>query len=1051
MEQHCPVLGDTLYLCSMLVILGRGSFILTYMSILLAFVEAKAQQYIFETIGYEQGLPDENLLCVFRDQEGLIWFGGGSGLFCYDGYEFKSFRHVPGNEKTLSSNTVWDIAEDSQRRLWLATSSGLCIMNKERSEFRTIHHTETGDTIARKRIHRVLRYEEEMYAAVIGVGIIRFDEHLIGRRVAGKELEAGYDYGELYMSDVEGKRILFTSTDDNLIEVHVDENKIRLHPTPPKEIFGPTNVFSVAIPDPSDEDIVWCAIRPLGMMKYRKSTSEWNKVNFQFDVKNSFPPAHIRDFFFLDNRRVMAYCEHGLFTFDPSSLKAYNDYENSQSEYAAAPALEWTNRMFLDQEGFVWITTGKGVLKMNPASQYIHYYRELLDYSITHVNSIGDSLLFAAAYKEGEVADLLCYNLQTREKELFPIPKSVLIPNGVYAIHTYRNQIWIMHTKGFEVFDISRKAWVNVTPALVEFFEGDEYLMDYEIITDIEHIDDIIYFTTSGKGLYTYDFKADVVSRVNYPSAPNLHLISRYKDDLWLSGPHLSPVGTIHRFHLPTGTADTIDLSEKIQEFHVEARQTLIQCTSNGILYIGTQADGLLRYNPYSNLGSRDLGFIDGRRGLYDGYVFTAAADTSGNLWLGGRNGIYKIKEDGSVVNYGPREGLFNNVVNRITYVKSFNQVYADYPQIFVDVENNFELPLELTLHIDRFQIVGSEEVVRLDSIIRMSHDHNAFSVHYAALDYFHAHHIRYRYKLEGIDVDWIEAGSSRLINYAGIPPGDYVLVIEAWDETNIERRGSASMEISVIPAYYQTWWFKCLIALLSATAIFAIAFFYRNQRLKVRMAQLAKEREMNAMRARISHDIHDEIGAGLTLISLRGQSTLRKMENNPEAVKENMEKVIYGAQDLTKSLGEIVWSVNPKHDNVSSFIAFVRNYIDEFLEDSDISYKIMEMVEEDSLVLTPELRRNLFLIVKESINNAVKHGDARNITVRLEFSESKFVVSLEDDGNGFDLSEQGTTKVGIGGNGLQGMRDRAEKVGAHLDILSSNSNGTRIVVKGPL
>jgi signal transduction histidine kinase/ligand-binding sensor domain-containing protein len=1033
------------------VIVGKRGFILTCLIVLLAFGEAKTQQYIFETIGYEQGLPDENLLCVFRDQEGLIWFGGGSGLFCYDGYEFKSFRHVPGNENSLSSNTVWDIAEDSQRRLWLATSSGLCIMNKERSQFSTMRHTETGDTIVRKRVHRVLRYKEEMYAAVIGVGVIRFEGNLTGRRLGGDELTGVYDYGELYMSDVEGRRIIYTSSDDNLIEVLVEENKIILHETPSEEIFGPTNVFSVAIPDPIDRDLVWCAIRPLGMMKYRKSTAEWNKVNFQFDIKNSLPPAHIRDFFFVDDERIMAYCEHGLFTFNPTSFQAYNDYENSQSEYAAAPALEWTNRMFRDQEGFVWITTGKGVMKMNPASQYIHYYRELLEYSITHLNSMGDSLLFASAYKEGEVADLLCYNVRTREKEHFSMPKNVLVPNGVYAIEPYNNQIWVCHTKGFEMFDISRKRWVDFAPALTQFFRGDEYLMDFEFIRDIAHVGDQIYFSTLKTGLYIYDFKTDSVTPVGHHAASELQLITRFKNDLWLSGPHLSPVKMIYCFHLTTGTAETIDLSEPLEQYNIEARQTLIQCTSDGSLYIGTQSNGLLRYSPYSVLGNRNLTLIDGRRGLHDGYIFTASADTSGNLWLGGRNGIYKVTSEGSVLNYGPREGLFNNVVNRITYLKSLNRVYADYPQVFVDVDNNFTLPRQLTLHIDRFQIVGSSEFVGIESIIKMPHNHNAFSVHYAALDYFHAHHIRYRYKLEGMDVDWIDAGSSRVINYAGVPPGDYVLVIEAWDETNMERRGSARMEINVIPAYYQTLWFKILMALLAGAAVFAITSFYRNQRLKVRMAQVAKEREMNAMRARISHDIHDEIGAGLTLISLRGQSTLRKMEGNPEAVKGNMEKVIHGAQDLTKSLGEIVWSVNPKHDNVSSFVAFVRNYINEFLEDSDISYSMLESLQDDSLVLTPELRRNLFLIVKESINNAVKHGSAKNITVRLDFKDENFVVSVEDDGDGFDVREQFQIGNGTGGNGLQGMRDRAEKVNASFDIFTAKGHGTRIVVRGSL
>jgi signal transduction histidine kinase len=163
------------------------------------------------------------------------------------------------------------------------------------------------------------------------------------------------------------------------------------------------------------------------------------------------------------------------------------------------------------------------------------------------------------------------------------------------------------------------------------------------------------------------------------------------------------------------------------------------------------------------------------------------------------------------------------------------------------------------------------------------------------------------------------------------------------------------------------------------------------------------------------------------------------------------MEKVIFGAQDLTRSLGEIVWSVNPKHDNVSSFIAFVRNYVDEFLEDSDISYSIVESVSNDEMLLTPELRRNLFLIIKESINNSVKHGNPKVITIRMEFTDSGFTIVILDDGLGFDVQIAAQSSRVIGGNGLQGMRERAEKVGARLEVKSSQGKGSSIAVEGPL
>jgi signal transduction histidine kinase/ligand-binding sensor domain-containing protein len=1010
------------------------------------FSSLKAQQYIFETIGYEQGLPDENLLCVFRDQEGLMWFGGGSGLFCYDGYEFKAFRHIPDDETSLSSNTVWDIAEDDQQRLWIATSRGVCILNKERSLFSAIKQTEEGEDIAAKRAQRVVTDNGYVYVALSRFGIIQFDNRLIGNKISGDELNGVLAFGEIDISTNSAGSFLYTTSENSLIRVDILTNNVTFFDRPDERVFGSTDEYTVVLQDTNDPDILWCSIRPLGMMKFHMGTRVWSHVNFIFDDPTIEKPTHIRDFYFTDDNLVMAYCEHGLFTFDRNTLLAYCDYEDGRSEYGAAPALEWSNRMYKDVEGFVWITTGKGVLKINPAAQYIHYYKELLDFSISHVCSSGDSLLYGVAYREKEVADFFRLNIRSKRLERFPLPSGVLVPNGVYQVKGFQDEIWVVHTAGFDVFDISINSWSKECSKLNAFIAEADNLIDAEVIGDD------IYFTTLSEGAHLYHRNTKTIEKLDHSQASTFHLLTRKENDLWLSGPHLSPVEKVYCLHLSTMEWDEFDLGGMYQSESIGVNQTLLEATTGGWIIFGTQSNGLLRFNPYTTENWREtIGFIDGRQGLHDAYVFTASPDNRGNLWLGGRNGIYKVLHTGEVVNYGPREGLFNNVVNRITYLESFDQVYADYPQVFVDVENNFDLPLNLTLHVNRIQIVGNQRELNVDSIITMSHHQNAFSVSYAALDYFHAHQIRYRYKLEGMDADWIEAGSSRLINYAGIPPGDYTLFIEAWDETNTDRRGGKKITLKVIPAYYQTSWFRILLIVLGIVSVYLVTSFYRNQKLKLRMTQLAKEREMNATRARISHDIHDEIGAGLTLISLRGQSTLRKMDKDPDAVKGNMEKVIFGAQDLTRSLGEIVWSVNPKHDNVSSFIAFVRNYVDEFLEDSDISYSIVESVSNDEMLLTPELRRNLFLIIKESINNSVKHGNPKVITIRMEFTDSGFTIVILDDGLGFDVQIAAQSSRVIGGNGLQGMRERAEKVGARLEVKSSQGKGSSIAVEGPL
>lgn len=192
--------------------------------------------------------------------------------------------------------------------------------------------------------------------------------------------------------------------------------------------------------------------------------------------------------------------------------------------------------------------------------------------------------------------------------------------------------------------------------------------------------------------------------------------------------------------------------------------------------------------------------------------------------------------------------------------------------------------------------------------------------------------------------------------------------------------------------------------------------------------------------RARISQDMHDDIGAGLTKIAMMSEAKVKSQEQGREGV-ERMSKVAATAREMISRLNVIVWALNPKYDTLDSLIAYSRRYFGEYLDNSGIRFK-MEVPEIiPDLSITPDFRRNIFYSLQEAIHNAVKHGACSEITFRMKFIQKQMEITITDNGRGFDQNDAGSH-----GNGLLNMKKRAEDLGGSCEIQSLPGKGTRVV-----
>ncbi len=194
--------------------------------------------------------------------------------------------------------------------------------------------------------------------------------------------------------------------------------------------------------------------------------------------------------------------------------------------------------------------------------------------------------------------------------------------------------------------------------------------------------------------------------------------------------------------------------------------------------------------------------------------------------------------------------------------------------------------------------------------------------------------------------------------------------------------------------------------------------------------------------RSRISADMHDELGSGVTAIRLLSEIARKKTKDHPV---EEIDRISYNANELMTKMNAIIWSMNPGNDTVDSLVAYIRSYASEYLDNFDMLYKINTPADLPKLEVSGVKRRNIFLVLKESINNVMKHSGANEVAVDVHFTNNnRLIVEIADNGKGIDAE-----KLNQFGNGLKNMKRRMESIGGAFTI--TGTNGTRVILEVPL
>jgi len=472
---------------------------------------------------------------------------------------------------------------------------------------------------------------------------------------------------------------------------------------------------------------------------------------------------------------------------------------------------------------------------------------------------------------------------------------------------------------------------------------------------------------------------------------------------------------------------------------------------SNGVVWIGTMGAGLLRFEG-GRFTSCKL-----NAGQQSDFISQILDDGRGQLWLGTRGGVVQVSKtnleqfvSGNLktvpcTTFGKFDGLpsidcsagvqpacWRDQEGRLWFSTERGAVWVK-PE---DIPFN---PLPPPVHIEDIQVDGqllNDSVWRVfgglpdgrggRNELRVRAGRHYFEFRFTALSFVAPDKVHFRWRLEGMEENWVEGMDKRTVNYSFIPPGNYRLHVEACNNNGVWNETGDTVALVVMPYFWQTGWFH-LAALLAALALLFLGYSVRITRIHA----------LQQLRLRIARDLHDEVNSNISSITLLAQM----MEKQPTKADATLIRTV--STQTGEILRDIVWLMQPKFDRVHDLVERMDLVARAMLREVNYTFERSGDLATGSLPI--EFRRHALPIFKEALHNVVKHANATEVQIRVSRSGGWFEFFVKDNGRGMDGRRR------FSGNGMKNMRRRAEEMGGQIEFDSAPGLGCILRLRAPI
>lgn len=453
---------------------------------------------------------------------------------------------------------------------------------------------------------------------------------------------------------------------------------------------------------------------------------------------------------------------------------------------------------------------------------------------------------------------------------------------------------------------------------------------------------------------------------------------------------------------------------------------------SYGTMWFGSRGGGLMKYN-----GKTVQPIISLRK--YGMYIYSMVADSAGYLWLGMENCLIKFNTRSETIAdiYTTDDGLPANEFNiNATCTLQSGEIamggiygYVIFNPYLLRKENVSVTPMIDDVHVFD-KPADTDTSIQYISSLDLKHTENYLTFFYSIPVYLRRSQYRIQYRLAGLEEQWTADDGTMHARYTNLDYGSYTFEVQCIQPDGTTTT-SRSLPLVIHRPYYRTWWFYTLVMLITFILIYLVVSLV----FKVRKSRYEKEVELQRQRNRISGDLHDELGATLTKISLLSELALRNVTDG--SATNHIKTISSSAREAVRSIGSIVWELDSDHDTIAGTLGYIHDKTTELLEETSIAFNFRLEGQQNDISVPSLVRRNLYLIVREAVHNVIKHSRATHVEIEARIIDDVLIITINDNGTG--IAED---RINSYGNGLKNMNDRTAVIGGEFRI-SSNSDST--------
>jgi len=1024
----------------------------------------------FEHLGLEDGLSQSSVNTILQDQQGFLWFGTQDGLDRYDGYTFKVYRPDLNDPNSLSDRWITKLIQDTSGDIWIGTRLGGLNQFDPRTNTFTHFVHDPGDltSISSDNIFSLLQDSSGNLWIGTEKGLDLYDpqnrtfshfrHYLPNPEDPNSQISA--EVNVIYQ-DAAGT--IWLGTNNGLESFNSTNQLFRTYARDPntKAIPGSYAVFSI---DAAADGGIWVGSNT-GLAHFDPVSSQFTQFFPSPSSSGTRVDTNVTAVFDDLTGTVWAGTDEGLIRLDSLTLKT--TFYRHNAAILDSLASDRVLSIFCDRGGVLWIgTNGGGVDKYDRGRDKFYYYRNdpgdpnsLSNNNVLHIFIDPSEIAWIGTDGGGlnrfdPVAERFTHYLHDPDN-----PDS-LNSNTVWSV--YRDQygtLWVGTEAGLDQFDEKtgkflhhvhdsqnpssvagnkvvtigedRKGllWIGSNAGLDRFDRLSGAFFHYRSTNDIDQVtqDQVVTFYEDGnsnfwvgtfnKGLYRIDWKT------------NRYYYYQYNSQL-------------------SGSLSNNSVMDITQD-------------RDGNIWVATAGGGLDKYLPATD----SFKIYTEADGLPNAVLYSVVEDASGSLWLSTNFGLSRFDPRNEIFrNFSVSDGLQSNEFDRGAYaigqngaiyfggVNGLNVFFADRIQ-----DNKYTPPLVLDSITQDGVPIQAQLLKNGSRSISLNWPKNSFEFELAALSYAEPGKNQYAYMLENFETSWNIIGTNRTGRYTNLPSGTYALKVKASNNDGVWSEPVTAMDITIVPPFWQTWWFRGLAAGLLVLFVFGgyqirtKSIQHRNQQLERLVQERTREieilfektKELAVIeeRNRLARDLHDSAKqkafAALAQLGTANGTVTHNLAVGKEHIKE-AENLVY---EVIQELTFLIQEMYPLALKEKGLINSLREYIFEWENRTDIriNFRIL-----DETRLPINIEQALYRIVQESLANVARHSHATRADLSVDYRESDVTVVIADNGCGFDPSSKSS------GIGLRLIRERAESIGGQVTIESLAGSGTKIMIRVP-